>query len=571
MPPRSLQISPAPPFPSIGRFTFIVAGEAGHGVRRAGIVAADLCGERGRYVFQMDDYQSLIRGGQNFSVVTSAPQPVLSQYLHADLVVALDRRSYELHRGHVSRGGAIVYNSDAVPEAGVEGVGLPLSELAKGYSQPALRLGVGAVVVFLVAVGLSRDEVAGYVRRKYPRDAENNVAYALSVYDVAAGRLAARHVLEKGEAPATMLTGNEAIGLGMYAGGLDMYFSYPMTPSSSILHFLAGRARDFGIAVVHPESEIAVMNMAIGAASMGVRTAVGSSGGGLALMEEAMSLAGMSETPVLCVLSSRPGPSTGVPTYTAQGDLSFALNQGHGEFPRIVASPGTADEAYGLAAELMGLAWAFQTPAILLTEKHLSESRMTVSAPSAPPVAHRAKQRRGKGEYGRYAITRDGVSPLSFAPSEQLVKWTSYEHDENGITTEDAGMISRMQEKRLRKRETLVAALQRMKTVNRHGDRGPAILTYGSTTMSVREALAYGGIEAEVVQPVYLEPFPAWELGDLSARQVVVVEQSCAAQMAGLLRRNTGADVRASVTRYDGRPFDPEDLARRLKEVLKHG
>jgi 2-oxoglutarate ferredoxin oxidoreductase subunit alpha len=555
----------------VGRFTLLVAGEAGHGVRRAGMVAADYCGERGRYAFQMDDYQSLIRGGHNFSVVTSSPHPVLSQYKSAELVVALDRRSYELHRRHVSRGGLMVYNADAVSETGSAGIGLPLSELAKSYPLPALRLGVGAVVAFLAATGATREATAEYVKRKYPRDSESNVAYALAVYDAAEPRFAARFSLESGDAPATMLTGNEAIGLGMYAGGLDIYFAYPMTPSSSILHFLAGHARDFGIAVVHPESEIAVMNMAIGAASMGVRTAVGSSGGGLALMEEAISLAGMSETPVLCVLSSRPGPSTGVPTYTAQGDLSFALNQGHGEFPRIVASPGTVEEAYSLAAELMGLAWEFQTPAILVTEKHLSESRMTVQIPSSLPEQARLKQYRSKGTYGRYALTQDGVSPLRFAPSEHLVKWTSYEHDENGISTEDPDMITRMQDKRARKGETLLRTLKRMQTVRRYGDRGPLIVTYGSTTMSVREALACGGIEAEVVQPVYLAPFPRWELEDVVNRRVVVVEQSAASQMAGLLRRELGADVAASVTQYDGRPFDPAALARQLKGVLTHG
>ena len=437
--------------------------------------------------------------------------------------------------------------------------------------QPALRLGVGAVVAFLVAVGLDKDAVSRYVARKYPRDAENNVSYALSVFDSARDGLAARFPLARGEAPSTALTGNEAIGLGMYAGGLDMYFSYPMTPSSSILHFLAARARDFGITVVHPESEIAVMNMAIGAASMGARTAVGSSGGGLALMEEGMSLAGMSETPILCILSSRPGPSTGVPTYTAQGDLSFALNQGHGEFPRIVASPGTVEEAYGLAAELMGLAWVFQTPAILLTEKHLSESRMTVRLPETLPTQSRPRMSRAEGQYGRYALTRDGISPLRFAPSERLVKWTSYEHDENGISTEDPDTISAMQEKRVRKRQSLLAAMRRLQTVRRYGDSGPAIVTYGSTTMSVREALAYGNIEAEVVQPVYLAPFPTWELEGLAQRRVVIVEQSASCQMANLVRRCTGANAGASVTQYDGRPFDPAILARRLKEVLAPG
>ena len=557
--------------PKAERFTFLVGGEAGHGVRLAGTIAGDLCGELGRYVFQMDDYQSLIRGGHNFSVVTSSPQPVFSQYLHADLVVALDRRSYDLHKNHVAKGGTLVYNADAVTDAAEGAVGLPMSTLAAGYTHAALRLGVASVVVLLVAVGFTRDEAAEFLSRKYPRDVDNNVKYGLSVFDAAGERISGRYHLAAGDAPAAMLTGNEAIGLGAYAGGLDMFFAYPMTPASSILHFLAARADDFGIAVVHPESELAVVNMAIGAASVGVRVGVGSSGGGMALMEEGMSLAGMAESPVLCVLSSRPGPSTGVPTYTAQGDLSFALNQGHGEFPRIVASPGTVTEAYMLAAELMGLAQAFQVPAILLTEKHLSESRMTVSIPDTLPEVLQPLMHKGKGEYRRYAITESGVSPLAFAPSDSLVKWTSYEHDESGIATEDATTIAQMQDKRLRKGRGLVEMLRGMRTVNRFGSGKKVVVTYGSTTMSVREALSFAGLEATIVQPVYLEPFPEWEFQALAGAEVVVVEQSSTAQLATLLKRRTGVTVRAEVTQYDGRPFDPADLAARLKEVLADG
>jgi 2-oxoglutarate/2-oxoacid ferredoxin oxidoreductase subunit alpha len=551
-----------------GRFTFLVGGEAGHGVRRAGIVAGDFSGELGRYSFQLDDYQSLIRGGHNFSTVTSSLEPVFSQRTNADLVVALDKRSYETHRSHVAKGGTLVYNSDVVSDAPDDAIGIAFSTLAKPYTMAALRLGVGAVAVHLVAAGLKRDDAAEFIKRMYSRDAENNVSYGLSVYDPAAAKLFGRYPLKRGKAPATMLTGNEAIGLGAYAGGLDMYFSYPMTPSSSILHFLAARAEDLGIAVVHPENEIAVMNMAIGAASVGARVAVGSSGGGMALMEEAMSLAGMAETPILCVLSSRPGPSTGVPTYTAQGDLSFALNQGHGEFPRIVASPGTVSEAYQLAAELMGLTWAYQTPAILLTEKHLSESRMTVSLPDKLPDVLLPKMRRGKGEYRRYEITDSGVSPLSFAPSDALIKWTSYEHDEAGITTEEPDMIVRMQEKRCAKGRSLSETVRGMRTVNRFGKGKKVIVTYGSTTMSVLEAVSLGGLDVTVVQPVYLEPFPEWEFEDLAGRDVVVVEQSCAGQLATLLERRMGVRVANSVTQYDGRPFDPEVLSARLKEVL---
>jgi 2-oxoglutarate ferredoxin oxidoreductase subunit alpha len=171
------------------------------------------------------------------------------------------------------------------------------------------------------------------------------------------------------------MTGNEAIALGAAAGGLDLYFAYPMTPSTSILHYLAKHAGELGVVVVHPENELAVAQMATGATFAGARVMVASSGGGFSLMQETFSLAGMSEAPVLFVLGSRPGPSTGVPTYTEQGDLKYSIYQGHGEFPRIVSSPGTIEEAFYLASEMLELVWKFQTPGILLTEKHMEEGK----------------------------------------------------------------------------------------------------------------------------------------------------------------------------------------------------
>jgi 2-oxoglutarate ferredoxin oxidoreductase subunit alpha len=307
--------------------------------------------------------------------------------------------------------------------------------------------------------------------------------------------------------------------------------------------------------------------MAIGSTFAGAKTMVGSSGGGFALMQEAFSLAGMVEAPLLCVLGSRPGPSTGVPTYTAQGDLKFAIHQGHGEFPKIVASPGNIEEAFYLAAEMLNIVWRFQTPGILLTEKHLSESAMTVDvdvskAKWSEPFLHSG------GEYKRYLDTKDGVSPFLFPPSKELVKWDSYEHDELGITTEDPNMIAKMQEKRNRKKKAIIDYMMGVHTVNVYGDKGPVIFTYGSTTMSILEALESGDIEATVVQPIYLEPLPAWELERYKESGVIVVELSCAGQFASLLKEKAGIQPKAFIKKYDGRPFDPVELSKRIKEVI---
>ena len=545
-------------------FTFIVGGKAGEGVRKAGSVAASLFAGMKRQIFNMDDYQSLIKGGHNFSVISTATREIKSHYNKADLVVALDKKSYQLHKDDLTGEGILVYNSDTLGDA--EGVGVALTEEAQKYPNPNLRLGVGAVAAMAAAIGCDKECLKEAIQREYPRDIENNIAYAMTIYDLLYSQIGAKFKLEEGDKERPIISGNEAIALGAAAGGLDVYYAYPMTPSSTVLHTLASNSKDISLPTVHPENEIGVANMAIGSIFAGARTMVGSSGGGFALMEEAFSLAGMVEAPLLCYLGSRPGPSTGVPTYTSQGDLNFAIYQGHGEFPRIVASPGSMEEAFYLAAEMLDMVWRFQTPGILLTEKHLAESRMTVDidinkAKLPEPLLHKT------GEYKRYLDTDNGVSPLLFPPSNELIKWDSYEHDESGITTEDPETITRMQDKRSRKTKAIVEHLKSVHTVNVFGDKGPVIFTYGSTTLSVLEALRIGNIEATVVQPVYLEPLPFWELEKYKGNQVIVVEQSCTGQFASLLKEKIGIESKAIIKKYDGRPFDPQELALKIKGV----
>lgn len=545
-------------------FTYLIGGKAGEGVKKAGTSAANLFLKMGRNVFEMDDYQSLIRGGHNFSVVSTSVGEMNSHHMEADLVVNLDERSHEKHRDHVSGRGVVVNNSGAVEG---EGIGVPLNTMSKEYSKPDLIMGVAGIAVLCSAVGMGKEEMKDFVEREYSRGAEENVSFAGEVYDEVDGKIGGRFELKEGKDKKYMLTGNEALALGACAAGLDAYFAYPMTPASSILHFLADHQDDLGITVIHPENEIGVANMAVGATVVGARAMVGSSGGGVSLMEEAFSLAGMAESPVLFVLSSRPGPSTGVPTYTEQADLFMALNQGQGDFPRIVASPGSVNEAFYLTAELLNLLWKFQTPGILLTEKHLSESGMVVDVnvqdtKYEPPLMH------DDGEYKRYRLTESGVSPLKFPPSEDFIRWNSYESREDGVTTEEPDMIIDMHEKRERKRKSLLKELKDMNTVNVFGRSGPVIMTYGSTRSSVQEALSTGDIEATVVQPRYLKPLPVWEMKKYADKEIIVVEQSVSGQFAELLSDKLNITPKAVIKKYDGRPFEPEELARDLRGAI---
>ena len=547
-------------------FTFIVGGKAGQGVKKTGAVASRFFIEQGRQVFQMDDYMSLIRGGHNFSVVSTSTSWISSHYMNADLIIAFDKRSYDNHIGNLAKGGIMVYNSDEKGE--MEGIGVPFTSESKKYPMKDLMFGVGAIGILSSALGFEKSEMVKVIKKEYPRGIEDNIEFANLLFDRASPQIYGKFKINRGDKKRPILFGNQAIALGAIAGGLDVYYAYPMTPASSILHYLAGQAENFSLAVIHPESEIAVINMAVGSAFAGARTMVGTSGGGFALMVEGLSLAGITEAPVLCVLSMRPGPATGVPTYTEQADLNFALNAGHGEFLRIVASPGTIEQAYYLTAEMLDLVWKFQTPGILLTEKHLSESSMTLDididkAKWAEPLVSNV------GDYKRYIETEDGISPMHFPPSNEVIKWNSYEHDDVGITTEDPDWTVRMHDKRNRKLGALIEYMETLNTVNIYRGEGPLnIFTYGSTTMSVLEGLTFGGMEHTVVQPIYLKPLPTWVLEEFIEGPNIVVEQSSTEQFANLLREKADLEIEVVIKQYDGRPFDPIDLALKIKEVL---
>jgi 2-oxoglutarate ferredoxin oxidoreductase subunit alpha len=547
-------------------FTYLIGGKAGQGTKKAGIVAANFFIALKRNVFQMNDYPSLIRGGHNFSIVSTATRKIFSHYMKVDLSVLLDQRSYTIHQSHLAENGVLIYDSATVKQG--QGIGVPISSIAKKYADPDLIVGVAGIAVLAAAVGADRTKLDGIIQNEYHRNVEDNLKFAHEIYDYVDEIIPHQFVLREGTETHPILTGAEAIGLGACAAGLDLYFAYPMTPSTPILHFLASQGKKLGVITVQPENEIAVANMAIGAAFAGARSMVGTSGGGFCLMQEAFSLAGMVEAPVVFFLGQRPGPSTGVPTYTEQGELLFSLYPGQGEFPRIVASPGSIEEAFYLSGELINLAWRFQTPAILLSEKHLTESSMNVDL-KLEKIQEVEPDLHTNGSYQRYRQTDTGVSPLLFPPSDKMIKWNSYEHDEHGYTTEEAEVIVRMKMKRRTKQESLIRYLQeKVQTVNEFGTGDPCVFTFGSTTMSVREAVLHADLSCIVVQPIYLQPFPSWNLRKYIGRKVVVVEQNSTGQLEQLLREKIGITPVSSIRQFDGRPFDPVDLAEQLREVI---
>ena len=550
-------------------YSILIGGKAGEGLNKAGIILARIMNGLGYRVFMYYDYPSLIRGGHNFSIIRAAPHRIYSHRTRVDFLLAMNRETLELHAHRRNAGTVAIFNSDAVK---AEGIGLPLSQIVKEEGAPEIARNTGIIAGFCGASGIPWDLLESTLIKEIPRGLESNLAIARRAYSGVQPIPQARIEALPGTGKILpVITGNEAAGLGLLSGGLQAYVAYPMTPTSNLLHFLAGVPADLELTVVHPENEIGVALMALGFAYAGKKVAVGTSGGGFCLMTEGFSLSGMSEIPVVVMLGQRPGPSTGLPTYSCQTDLHFAANAGQGEFVRFIVAPGDMEEAYFWAAAALSLSWKFQIPSIVLYDKNLAEHGYNFDIDSVPPVPDLPPTAwDGTTPYRRYAITDSGVSPLAF-PSARgaVVKVNGYAHDESGITTEEAGTVERMQEKILRKGEGLLRDLEGMRTVTVAGaeEAGDTLITWGSTAGPCREVGEALGLR--VVQPVVLNPFPAEKVrGALEgARRIITVEENATGQLERLLALHSiRPDGR--ILKYDGRPFALDELEGRVREVF---
>ncbi len=530
----------------------IVGGEAGEGVKEAGNLLSRVLVSIGYSVFTYHDYPSLIRGGHNFSSVRFSNEEVYAPVRKADYIVALDDRSVRRHRKDAKEG--TVWFLDEKVKEEVEGtvIRLPFRERAKGVMRSSAVLGA-----LLKAFRIPKEEGLSVLQNL--KNFEENREIFEFFYDVSQE---VEEIVEVEGIKGEYFSGSEGVALGAVDGGLDIYIAYPMTPASPVLHYLAAHKEEFGIKVVQPENEIGVINMVLGAAYAGGRAMTGTSGGGFALMTETLSLAGMSETPSVIYLAQRGAPSTGVPTYTEQADLLFSLFAGHGDFPRIVVAPSNALECYLLTREALNLAWKFQVPVIVLSSKNVAESFFTQPL-ERERVVEEPKLWDGNGEYKRYRITEDGISPLAFPGTKgAVVKATSYEHDEMGITTEEPEQIVAMKNKRERKRETIRKFFEeREDTVSVGGDTNSKriLLTWGENwgvCCEIGEELGY-----KAVKPNYMEPFPANRLKKEieGAEEVIVVELSPAGQFEKLLNLY-GIKPTGRFRKYDTRPIFKEDL-----------
>lgn len=568
--------------------SIIIGGEAGQGISRSGMFLGKALMRAGFHCFGEIDYPSLIRGGHNFYRVRASSREVHSPTPHTDLLVALNEETVSIHLDMVNEGGGVIVDEKHGFDPGeterddVTYYPVPMTDIVKELEGPTIMRNTVALGAVAALIGLDLDSLKGVVAETFegrPRIVEMNVEGLQRGWEyVVEYDYGFQCTVEPGERPERMwLTGNEAVALGAIAAGCRFYSAYPMTPASPVLHYMFAHDEESGLVVVQTENEISAMMMAVGAGYAGVRSMTSTSGGGFCLMTESLSMAAMTETPVVVMLGQRPGPSTGLATYSAQGDLLFAVYGAHGEFQRVVLAPGDVDQCFYMTAEAFNLAERFQIPVIVLTDKNVIESHKTTE----PFDPSKVRIERGKlltewggdEEYGRYRITEDGVSPrLLPGTPNALVLANSNEHVERGFSTSKPGPTKEMVDKRFRKTPHIKKAVEELEPIRVYGAEDPdvTLVGWGGSKGPALEAIGMleeKGVKARYVQVAVIEPFPDG-LSRHFKGETILIENNRSSQLGTLIKLNAGYSFENVALRYDGRPFTPHEILDKALEVV---
>lgn len=532
------------------RLNLLIGGKAGQGINKLAEIISSALAQAGWFVFNYKDYQSAIKGGHNFNIISISDQNLAAYEEDLDFLFAFDEQTYEEHKKNISKK-TIIATSDKELNKKINGVFLDLANLGK--------LGNMAFAGFLFkCLGLDKKFLLGEIETEFGQNSRTEIVaqnkkiieqfyapdYKLNLKLHL--KLPKLQQMEPKKEPLECLSGSEAISQAAVNAGLEIYFGYPMTPSTEVLSSLALKQKEKkNLFVFTPENEIAVINAALGASFAGRKVMVGTSGGGFDLMSEAMSLQGMVELPLVIHLAQRAGPSTGVPTYTSQADLNAALYAGHGEFPRLVVAPGDAQEAYEKTTEAFYLAEKLNLLSIILTDKHLAESGYTTRIKRSSLTIPKRVNFLSKGVF----------------------KKNSYEHDQFGNTTEQAEEIKESADRRKAKIKLVEKEVQKFTRYKIYGKGKNLLVSFGSTKGAILDALPRLK-EFSYLHLMYLEPFPLEIITYLNkAKKVLVIENNSTGQLAGLLSKKLAVAIPENnrILKYDGRPFTASYLLGRIK------
>ena len=557
-------------------YTWKVGAPAGFGVMSMGLLMSKFALKNGYHVFDYAEYPSLIQGGHNTYEVVWSEEAVTATKKTVDVLICLTKDTYNRHKARLTDESIVLYDPDDGECDAKNAFAVPFSKL--------LTEGEGLKIMLnTVALGASIATLGGELSVLLPllRD-DKNKALAKAGYEYVTTHFKEKcRQLFQGNTneEQTLLSGNEAFSVGAIAADCRFYAAYPMTPTSAVLTTLASWQQNTGMVVRHAEDEVGVINEALGASFGGVRVAVGTSGGGFALMTEAISYAGIAEIPIVVLLGQRPGPATGMPTWTEQGDLLFATFSGHGEFPKILLAPGDIEETIRLTKVAFNLADRYQVPVIMLTDKLLAESHMNISLGAIKniesiPLSYR-KNATSTDNYKRYYITKDGISPLLIPGTKNaFYQANSYEHTEDGHTSEEAQNRIDQADKRNRKQQTYLT--NDFCAPQFFGDSKNAKLIlygWGSTKGAALEAqkvLSQKNIAVAYIHFSHLYPLDENKILPLFPNSIptLLIENNAQGQFGKLLAMETGIKPTHSLLKYDGRPIFVEEIVQKVITLI---
>lgn len=561
-------------------FNILIGGEAGQGLKTIDDILGKIFFREGFNIFSSKDFMSRIRGGHNFMQLRISDDKLYGPVNDIDLLIALNKDTVEFHRDQLKEDGIVLIEGESEIIDG-RTILVPASVIADDINPKGVNtVFVGAV---LKIMNLSLETAKEVLQEHFEDDLlEDNIELlergyksVESIYDNLED-----NVTEKNDE--IFIDGNSALGWGALSGGLRFYSAYPMSPSTGIMKFLAGQQKDYDLVVEQAEDELAALNMALGGSYSGIRSMSGTSGGGLALMNETIGLAGITETPVVVADVQRPGPATGLPTRTGQGDLLFAINSAQDDFPLMVIAPRDQEDLFYTGFRALNLADKYQLPVIILSDQFNADSSKNIEEFDFDSLTIErnlmASDDKNAENYKRYKFTEDGISPRAY-PGQlkgETVLVDSDEHDEKGHIVEDAETRTKMVDKRARKIDKLIEEdLQEPKYYG-EDDINYLLLTWGSSYGPAREAyqlLKEDDIKVGLLSFSDVWPLPTNKLKDLAQdTELVTVELNSTAQFKSLIASETLLDVENSILKYDGRPFTGKEIYQRfLDEVIDNG
>lgn len=504
------------------RLNILIGGKAGQGINKISSIVSNVLVKQGYYIFNYRDYPSVIRGSHNFNVLSICDKEISSHESKLDGIIAMDDLTIPKHKREMKKR-AFTIKPDKFLEFGI-------------------NLNVALAGALIKKLGFDKKILIDEIKIQL------NNKKSLEAAEKGFASQEKKFTLKKIKNNLQILDGSSSVAKGALGSKLDLYISYPMTPSTLVLHLLAKNQKENSLMVFQPENEISVANSAIGASFSGAKVMVGTSGGGYDLMSETLSLQGMSEIPLTVYLASRPGPGTGIPTYTMQGDLDVALRSGHGEFPRAVIAPGTPEQAIEKTNEAIYLSQKFNTLSILLSDKHLAESSFSF--------------KKNKPKFLKVEVKRK-------VPGEAVVKASGYEHDAFGNTKEDAKIAEIKTKARVKKYFDIKKECEKLEMIKIYGAKNSKnlIIGWGSTTGAICDAIK--DLDAKFLQVLYLKPVSDKIRNEIKkAKQVILVENNVTGQLGRLLREKTGKKIEKRILKYDGRSFTSDELKKQLKKWI---